>query len=1179
MFQKSPVLSQIGAMSLYAVGLGSISAMVWLAGPHLAIGDYRPLENELAREIVIVLLTAAVAGFVGFSFWKRKKSAQALAESLSEGEVQDDSTALGQRMSDALAALKGASGGSAGFLYDLPWYVIIGPPGSGKTTALVNSGLRFPLAEGRTPQAVAGAGGTRYCDWWFTEDAVLIDTAGRYTTQDSDARADRKSWLAFLQLLKKNRPSQPINGVLVAISAHDLLTLSPQEREAHAAAIRARLAEIHDELKVSFPVYALFTKMDLLAGFKEFFAFLDEADRQQVWGATFQTAEKGKNMIGQVPAEFDALVNRLNERMLDRLQDEPAPAQRVALFGFPAQLAALKRTVYDFLNSIFEPTRYHAVASLRGFYFTSGTQEGTPIDQLIVSLTRNFGAQEVRGAMMSGKGKSFFVTDLLRKVVVGEAAWVSTDARALWRRRLLKFGVIGLAALVSLGAGAAWWTSYSNNLALTRSLHDAAAEYAATAGNLRTEDLVSDRDFQKVEPLLRKLRFLPTGYAERNEPTPMSEGFGLSQRERLRSSAIDAYRMGLERLYRPRLLYRLEEVLDAKRDDVKSVYEALKVYMMLGGLHKPDKDFILAWMRQDWEENVHPGAGQASGRKALEEHLRAMLELDDGSPPLVELSSATLSDSQRLLARMSLAERGYQMLKSDSRTLKLRDWNAKTAAGFDAETVFEARNGADLSTIRAPSFFTYAGFQQALLDKLASVAQRVRNEKWVLGADAEQGSVSAQYDTLPVDIYRLYANDFVKTWQEALSRLQLRRLTTDKPRYAALTTLSGQSSPLRALFESIRDETTLTRERPADKKKEGEGGGPAILLNDPQIGVPGSEIEAKFRRFHEWLEGGATARPIDQLIGRLNEIRENLIVSASTPAQAAQANASLQAQLQLFRAQAARLPTPFDTMMANAAGAMESDVNNSELGQLNRALNEQIVGVCQQLVPGRYPFDRSARSEIALVDFGRLFMVNGLFDKFFQTSLAKYADTTKKIWVWRSEMALARAFSATTLMQFQRAATLRDAFFAMGGNLPMVNLQVFPPVLSGTGVSARFEVNGMAVTTQAGTSVQPGAVQWPGAAAGGRAAVSLIVEPPPTMGGFLTDDKKPRGGDTASLEKTGAWALFRLFDAAGASPRGDRLAASFLVGGRALDYQFAVGSSVNPFTTPALREFRCPTGL
>ncbi len=87
-----------------------------------------------------------------------------------------------------------------------------------RPTALLNAGLEFPLAEHMGKGAVAGVGGTRLCEWWFTENAVMIDTAGRYTTQDSDAEVDRAGWDKFLDMLKRTRPQQPLNGVIVAIA-------------------------------------------------------------------------------------------------------------------------------------------------------------------------------------------------------------------------------------------------------------------------------------------------------------------------------------------------------------------------------------------------------------------------------------------------------------------------------------------------------------------------------------------------------------------------------------------------------------------------------------------------------------------------------------------------------------------------------------------------------------------------------------------------------------------------------------------------------------------------------------------------------------------------------------------------------------------------------------------------
>ena len=202
-------------MRLAALVLGGVAlaCLVWWAGPLVAVSDVRPLEAAWVRTLACVVILGAVGAKIGWDLWRRHRVIATLRAEMAGAEAETgDGEALKERMADALATLRKVRTGKGDPLYDLPWYVVIGPPGAGKTTALTRSGLKFPLAKGRTPEAVAGLGGTRYCDWWFTEDAVLIDTAGRYTTQDTDSKGDRASWIAFLDLLHRHRPKQPING-------------------------------------------------------------------------------------------------------------------------------------------------------------------------------------------------------------------------------------------------------------------------------------------------------------------------------------------------------------------------------------------------------------------------------------------------------------------------------------------------------------------------------------------------------------------------------------------------------------------------------------------------------------------------------------------------------------------------------------------------------------------------------------------------------------------------------------------------------------------------------------------------------------------------------------------------------------------------------------------------------
>jgi type VI secretion system protein ImpL len=1175
-------------IALSIIGAITFSMLVWFAGPIISIGDSQPFDGFWLRFAIILAVWIIVIGSIAYKIIKRRRAAAALEKALTETTTDEtDAPILAEKMQDALATLKRSSKSSASFLYDLPWYLIIGPPGAGKTTALVNSGLRFPLANDTAARAIQGVGGTRYCDWWFTDDAVLIDTAGRYTTQDSDAKTDRKSWLSFLDMLRTNRPRQPINGVLVAISIEDVLNLPPAEVNAHADAIRKRLTELHDELKISFPVYAVFTKMDLIIGFTQYFADLDEVKRRFVWGATFQTADKKANNVGSVPAEIDLLVQRLSERMPERLQEEPDLRARAILFGLPAQISAVKKPVSEFLDRIFETTRYQTSATLRGFYFTSGTQEGTPFDQVIGALQRSFGVESFSAAAFSGAGKSFFLHDLLTKVVFGEAGWVSTNMGAVRRSFFLRAAAFSLIAVVMLAVLGAWWVSYSRNNALIADTDRAVDDYAAAAGALLKQDTVSDADLRPVYERIDGLLNLPTGYATRNDATPVPQTFGLSQRPRLEAASETTYQLALERLMRPRLVLRLEQQIQKNINDPSFVYEALKVYLMLGGKAPTvDKDLILDWFARDWEENMYPGAPYAQGRDLLREHLAAMLNLDVNGTPKISLNGPLVEQAQATLARMRVSERAYTLLKSDAHSEKIEDWIASRRGGPDMALVFEASNGASLDTVRVPAFFTYAGFYHALLDHLTTIADRMRKEQWVLGASGDQEAVKQQYASMMPDIIELYGKEFISAWNIALGNLALRPLAADKPKYLALSAASAPTSPIKQVFESIRDETWLTREpksrtngaQNAEAEKDaaqvlqnhlGRVGGEALTLamksqrkaGDAPQEIPGASIEANFKPFQVLLDGEAGSRPIDALLANLNELYRGLTLAATNPAQAKQAIDQVQVQVAGLRSNVTRLPQPLAGMMDKVAMDISGDANDTSVAQLSQALADQVTGACQQVTANRYPFAKSDR-DVPMADFARMFAPGGVIDRFFSTNLAPLVNLSGKTWTWRPNPSLTRKLSDTTLRQFQQAAEIRDAFFPTGGNQPTINLEVKPVTLSGEATSATLQINGASVASQQGENAST-ALQWPGAGAG-AASIAMLPEMPDRI---------------SKLERSGAWALFRLLDAGSVLQRGNAVSASFVVGGREVSYQFSAASLNNPLSMPSLRQFKCPNGL
>src|SRR3984957_613632 len=756
------------------IGVLCISLLIWFFGPFLEF-----LDPWLPRAIIIAVLVLIWAVVNFLLDRKRKKNDDALVAGVTATAADpslaasaEEAAAMRDKLTTALTMLKSASK-SRGYLYEQPWYAIIGPPGAGKTTALLNAGLTFPLAAEMGQGPIAGVGGTRMCEWMFTDDAVLIDTAGRYTTQDSDASVDKAGWDAFLGLLKRTRPRQPLNGVIIAIAMTDIAAASPPERLAHARAIRRRVKELSDQLGVRMPVYAMFTKADLVAGFMEFFDDLDRERRGQGWGVTFPLNKTDAGGSTAFATEFDLLVERLNQRLLDRLQTERAPERRVAIAGFPAQIGSLRQPLVEFVQEAFGGTRLDPAPFLRGVYIASGTQEGTPIDRLTGALARGFGIDQQRTPSLRPEaGRSYFLTRLLKDVIFGEAMLVSRDPAAVKRAWLMRIGAASIAALVALvGAGALIQTSMVNKHAIS-SEDQAVAAYITAAKSLPL-DPVNDDDLAKVAPVLDMARNLPYGA---QMPATETQWFpGLSQTGKLGAGADQIYTNALNNIFLPRLLWRLEGQMRKNITDAPFLYEATRTYLMLGSAGPLDRPSIKEWMRLDWMA-AFPGPLGQPIRDSLATHLDALL---NQPLPHVTLDGALVDEAPRTFSRVSLAQRVYQVIRRAPEATGLQPWSPADAAGASGATIFTRRSGTKL-TDGLPGLYTVDGFYKVVLPLMPRALTEIANDSWVLGKESEFNAASPQALTLQQDVVKLYSNEYMANWDGFLADLDLPPLTDSR---------------------------------------------------------------------------------------------------------------------------------------------------------------------------------------------------------------------------------------------------------------------------------------------------------------------------------------------------------------------------------------------------------------
>lgn len=1135
-------------------GIGALATLIWFGADFIRFGaDNRSLGAM--GKLIVILIVVAIWGLwslVRFLLERRRNRVllqEMQADSGVDGEDQrsrEEQQQLQRRFSEALQLLRksrfrGGSGSKA--LYQLPWYIIIGPPGAGKTTVLVNSGLDFPLADSHGKGALGGVGGTRNCDWWFTNDAVLIDTAGRYTTQDSHRVVDSGAWQNFLGLLKKHRRRQPINGAIVAISVQDLLMQTSEQRSQHARLIRARLDELQEQLGIRFPVYMVFTKCDLVAGFSEFFANQSSSEREQVWGITYPFDQSADQLVAEFGRDYDALLQRLGERTVWRMHQERDAGQRALIAGFSLQMGNLKKVLGEFLQQAFVANRFQDQPLLRGVYFSSGTQEGTPIDRMMAAVTANFRLGRDVGRAQRNTGKSFFIRNLLRDVIFAEANLVGTNRKVenllRWGRRAAFAGL----ALLIISTLAVWTGAVVRN---NQYMGQVRAEVEAF------ERVRPQLDMQRGDPrvllaALDPLRSASEVYQQENHP--WLSGLGLYDGS-VDRAADQLYAGQLGQQLLPYLQSLLETQLNRLTASDEQLLPTLRVYLMLVEPGHRDAATIQSWAAHHWQATL---PGQAGQQQALSRHLRSLLDSDFQTP---QPDRQLIARARQQLRQIPVAQRVYAQLKSGDNMQPMDLYNA---IGGNTELVFGA--GPDDARFSVPRLFTRQGYQSVDLTPGSATLRGIAGDRWLFGDQGDEDFSEADLERIADDVRRLYLAEYIDVWQRFLDQLKIQPFDTLERAAQVVDQLADPVySPLLGILKVVADNTHLTRM-------------PAAVMNVAAVEDSGisqrlqpTPVDQEFRELRRLLEASEhQPAQVANLLSGLRSVHTALsdVSNAPNPDTAAFETArgrfaspgsDVWRQLNL---QAANQREPIKSWLQQTTGYSWSALLGGAKRHVDSRWQQQVYRSCRNTLADRFPLAAGADTEVAIQDFIDFFKPGGIEAAFVQNTLSGLIDP--QTFRNRQLDGQSLGLSSQALAMLQRGQQIRSAFFS--SNNPGVSMQfsMKPERLDSTVRRFELDLGQSSLSYTHGPKI-PRALEWHG---GEDRRVRVLFED-------LNDT-------VHRAQYEGDWALFRLLSAQRltATSRGNVYQLDISAGGRSARYELSTRSSNNPFTPGLLNGYRC----
>lgn len=761
----------------------ALCVALWLWGDRVAL--LKPWRLHLI--VIIAIAWVCYAAWLGWSAWsRRRRMAAVLAAPAGELLSSNPLEALDRQFAAAAQAMEGTKLSRAA-LDALPWYLMLGPPGSGKTAALRESGLNFPHV-GLGYRAHAGAGGTRSCDFWFAEQGVFVDTAGGYATEA--VRQGEWSWLLTL-LAKRSARSRPLSGVVVVVAITELLALSEDQVDDYAQALRDRLDEMTVRLGLSLPVYLLFSKCDLLHGFSEFFAQSSLSDRMQVWGTSVEPNEFARGSVrDRVDAECRRLYDALRTRRVEALSQERSRDEQQRALLFPIQFTLLQSRLGLFIEPLVRTNPFQDSAQLRGFYFTSAAQSGTPVDLTANLLGRAFADIATPTPLTAAEQRAFFLNGVFAQVLPPDRTLARPSRQALAHNRRLQ-GLLAAASLVLGTALGVWWlVGYNRGAKALAQLPQAEAAFKLVGAD-RAKGL------QALDGLRVRLQDI-SGSAGIPAPLRIGMAAGPDVAALAQKAYVQRLRDWLQRPFAERL--RGELVARLRQGD-----KTLRHYELLYDLHR--------------------GHLMLSGVIPLERPLIERLLIDQGrwtravdgtgeAPTVTPDANEELANRQLLFALTSLPLAQWG-LTPDRPLIETLNRELKEAHWIPLSSVEIVRGGASLYPAIGRSSLVAGGgvalialdheinglYSQAGWDSF--VAPAVRDSAAKLSRKFADLGIDLSSDQVAARLRDQYVSDHARAWRSLALKLGITPFSDLSAAVEQLAVLGGPVSPYREAFATI----------------------------------------------------------------------------------------------------------------------------------------------------------------------------------------------------------------------------------------------------------------------------------------------------------------------------------------------------------------------------------------